>query len=131
MQQWLFIISNNNIKIFCFQKSTRYFATYQEYKKWTQYFVAKNIESIVKLKIDPSKVCLFWNKRHTISYNLNVICVHTQRPHEIHMHDFVIYIQLHVLWITFVYRPTCVSNNYLHEKFHFTCKRMCWMWQAW
>ena len=31
----------------------------------------------------------------------------------VHMHDFVIYTQLHVLWITFMYRPTQVSTNYM------------------
>ena len=41
------------------------------------------------------------------------------------------YTQLHALWITFVYRPTRMSTNYLHEKFNFTCIRVCWMWKAW
>ena len=79
-----------------------------------------------------------WNQLHVAelihtvhtSYNLNMTCVHMQRPHKIHMHDFVIYMQLYVLWITFVYRPTPVSTNYLHEKFNFTHKRVSWMWQV-
>ena len=77
---------------------------------------------------EPSQSVLsLWNNRqftvHT-SYNLNMTCVHVhmQRPRKIHTHDFVIYMQLHVRWITFMYRPTCVSINYRRSE-KFWCKK--------
>ena len=82
--------------------------------------------------------CLWlpWTTQHETTY-MYITCPLQRdsrahgRPCEIHTHDFVIYTQFHVVWITFVHRPTCVSTNYLHKKFNFTCTRMCWVWQPW